>query len=244
MNSTRRNSSAVAPAVSKLLEAGETSEASGTCKNASASLDGVVRDVELESLMYGGEGGRTARRRDLAKQAEAAMKNLEDAIDRAVPDLDSYLDKGATEKLKRDAARQSETGDAADQLASKFGKGPDGTPRDPDAARELQESRARMDRAAKSLREGKVVDASRAQSDALDDLRRLRQRLEESQSQSESSSGGEGGDGKSNDRVEIPGPGQSPRGLDVRRRLVDGMKTQSPRGYEDAAERYYKDLLR
>ncbi|MCA9602756.1 MAG: hypothetical protein KC417_12055, partial [Myxococcales bacterium] len=228
--------------VATLLEAGDLGEAQKMSGEASDAVSDLARDLGLASLMFGGRGGESTDRAVRARAAETDARALEDAIDRAIPSMDNYVSEAANRQMHGDSPRQDAAREAAHRLAERFRQGPDGLPLDPDAADAVDRAKDRMADARGALAGGDVVGASRAQTDAAEELADLRRRLE--QSSSKDSSGGDSGETDPRQPVEIPRETADARASDLRRKLLDGLRETAPRGYEEAVRKYYQELLR
>jgi hypothetical protein len=87
-----------------------------------------------------------------------------------------------------------------------------------------------------------VAEASRNEDDAARRLTELREQLE--QDASTSSGGGGGARDDLGGEVRIPGSEEFAGSMDLRRRLLDGMREGAPSGWEEPVRRYYEELLR
>jgi tetratricopeptide (TPR) repeat protein len=229
--------------VSALLKARDLAEAQGMVQRATDAMAALARDLSLSSLMFPGREGETADKSRRAAGAAKEVSALEDAIDRAVPRMASFMGPGGEKQMDGDASRQRETRGAAQKLSEKFNEAPDGMPLDPDAANEMLDAAKRMADAEKALGERDPVGSSRAQEDAAEKLANLRKRLEQAQNQSQSG-GGDSGQMSDREVVTIPSGDDHRSPTEVRRRLLDGMRERPPAGYENAVKRYYEELLR
>lgn len=232
------------------LRTGDLGEAGRMARQASSDLDALSRDLELSSLMFPGQGGRTSESARAAREAADRARELRHAIDQAIPNMQDYVDPQGRKEMRENAKRQSEAQRAAERLAESFDRGPDGSPLLPDASRNLREASEAMARGRRALEKGDPLESARAQEDAARRLTELREELEDNKRSSSSSAGGqggsEGGQGRADNRrrVRIPGAEHHESPMALRRRLLDAMRENPPQGYEDSVKRYYEELLR
>lgn len=224
------------------LSHGDLGEASRMTEEAERSLDDLSRDLDLDAMMFPGHDGETSEASRAARRAGRAVEDLRRDIEAAIPDLLAHLDEGERARMREDVPRQSGAADAAARLSELLAHGTDGTPISPEGAMELETIEHAMREAHGALERGDVAEASRNEDEAARRLTELREQLE--QDASASSSGGGGSRNDLSGEVRIPGTEEFSGSMDLRRRLLDGMREGAPSGWEDPVRRYYEELLR
>lgn len=227
------------------LRTGDLGEARRMAEAAAQDMAGLTRDLDLSALMFPGHEGETSDDARRARSADRQLRDLRRQLDEALPDVASHVDPPGRAQMREDSARQARAREAAERLARQFDEGPDGAALDEQAGRELHDAAREMREAQQALDRGDPLDSARRQEDAARRLTELRERLEQ-ESQSGGGGGGDGGDATRDFRqaVDIPDADQFEGPMEMRRRLLDAMREQAPRGYEDAVRRYYEGLLR
>lgn len=227
------------------LRTGDLGEARRMARAAAQDLRSLSRDLDLSALMFPGAEGERGDDAQRAQEAERELRGVRRQLDQALPDVGRHLRPEDRAAMGEDARRQRQARGAAERLAETFGDGPDGDPLVPDAARELEDVTETLRDAESALKDRDPLESSRLQEEAARRLTELRQRLERQQEQQRS---GDGGGGRSapdfRQPVEIPGAEEHETPMEVRRRILDGMREGAPQGYEDAVRRYYEGLLR
>jgi hypothetical protein len=229
------------------LSTGDLDEARRMAESAGDQLDELARDLELESLMFPGHDGQTARSRRAAADAQRRLRDLRAEIDQTLPDLADHVSTAERGRMKADAPRQRNVRTAAGELAERFDHGPDGNPLSPEIAAGLRDVRRSMDDAIRGLERGDPAGAARAQDEAARRLSELREQVEQDMQRS---SGGGGGRDEGpappglRSEVRIHGADEFSGPMDLRRRVLDAMQDAPPSGYEEAVRRYYEGLLR
>jgi hypothetical protein len=221
---------------------GDLGEASRMTEEASARLEDLSRDLDLDALMFGRSAGASTEASRAARSVSRGLSDLRRELDGAIPDMESHLDPGERARMGEDVPRQGAAADATGRLRETFEHGPDGTPISPEGAIELEAIEGEMRQAAEALERGDVVEASRAEDEAARRLTELREQLE--QDASAESSGGGGSRSDLERDVRIPGSDEFSGSMEMRRRLLDAMREGAPSGWEDPVRRYYEELLR
>lgn len=227
------------------LSAGDLGEADQMVTSAGEQLRTLERDLELDSMMFGGHRGQTARNSHAAEEALQHLQQLETSMAELLPDLRDYLEMAERAQLGGDVTRQQAARQVAHDLAEQFSQGPNGNPLSPDASEVLDEIQRLMDEGARGLAQSDAASAAHNQMGAAQKLAELREQIEQDQQ----SGGGEGSAGSGNaldfsrpvhihDADEFEGP------MEMRRRLLDAMNEAPPAGFEDSVRRYYEGLLR
>lgn len=227
------------------LEAGDLGEARRMAAEAQIDAERLARDLELSSMMFPGREGETAEAAQAARRAAREIDELGRALDDAIPDVSDFMESAEREQLRQDSSTQGRAREAAEGLGQLFEEEPDGAPLSPDGAESMRRATEAMENAQQSLQRGDPLSAGRSQQEAARELTELREKLEQQrqQEQDEGGGGGEGGESEPRDRVQIPGANER-EGSGMRRALLDAMRRGAPPGYEEAAARYYEELLR
>ncbi len=233
--------------VEDALSTGDLGEARRMAEEASLDLDGISRDLDLSALMFPGRNNQTSDAAESAQHAVEQLRDLRQDLDRAIPDIEDFVDDHGRRQMRSDRASQGRVMEAADRLAQQFDEGPDGAPLSPDAARGVREARQAMERGRDALSGEDPIEASRAQDEAARRLSELREELEKQQEQQRGGGGGGSGEGTApefREAVRIPGAEEFEGPSDLRRRLLDAMREGAPEGYSESVRRYYEELLR
>ncbi|MFK7990147.1 MAG: DUF4175 family protein [Sandaracinaceae bacterium] len=226
------------------LRAGDLGEARRMGRAAADNLGELSRDLDLSALMFPGHEGETGADARRARAADDSLRELRRELDEALPDMSSHVQPRDQGQMRSDAERQAEARQATERLAEAFAEGPDGSPLDDDAPRELRDAANDMEGAARALEAGDPLESARLQEEAAARITDLRERLE-NQQQSGGGGGGESGqDDESRRPVVIPDADAFEGPMEMRRRLLDAMREGAPSGYEDSVRRYYEGLLR
>lgn len=227
------------------LRTGDLGEARRMAEAAAQDMAGLTRDLDMSALMFPGHEGETSDDARRARSADRQLRDLRRELDEALPDVASHVDPQGRAQMREDGARQGRAQEATERLAQQFEDGPDGAPLDDNAGRELRDAARDMRQADQALGRGDPLESARHQEEAARRLTELRERLEQ-ESQSGGGGGGDGGEAQPDFRrpVDIPDADQFEGPMEMRRRLLDAMREQAPRGYEDAVRRYYEGLLR
>ncbi len=227
------------------LKSGDLGEANVMSQRAQQEVEALARDLELSALMFPGHGGRTRAAAQQARDASRDMTALRDAVNRAIPELDTHVDAAGRAEATQDQERQREVDEASRALEEAFAASPDDAPLYPEGAEAMAEARSRMEGAQRALQRGDTVGASTEQQEAARRLTELREELERQQQQQQEQSGGGGGSGdRSSEGQRVVIPGQAEPRDELRRRVLDAMRDGSPSGFEDPVRRYYEELLR
>jgi len=235
------------------LRTGDLSEARSMARQAHGQLEQAAASLEQDARMFPGHNGETARRAAEAAQAGEALRQLEQRIGNAMPDLSGELGAAERGQMRGDVPPQQGARKKADELGKQLGQTPDeGAPLSPMGERGLGEISEAMRRAEQALEQGDAKQASLEQDDARSRLDQLAQQLQQRRGggKPQGQSGrqrGEGDDGNDLDadaRVRIPGADEFQGPKEQRRRLLDAMREAAPTDYEAAVQRYYQELLR
>lgn len=231
------------------LRSGDLSEARRMADEAARDLNDLAQGLGMDARMFPGHQGERRQQARRARGAASRMHDLQRALEQSTPQSASMLEESERRQLEHDVEAQRKARDAAGKLAERFSEGPEGTPVSPDAARTLRDVQRQMRDAEKSLQEGNAREASSAQHDAAQRLESLQQRLQE-RLQRKGSSGDGGGGGTAAGRRQLDAPVKIPDAdehvgpMEMRRKVLDAMREDGPRGYEGAVKQYYQELLR
>lgn len=204
-------------------------------------LSGLGRGLDLDAMMFPGHDGHVGRAARAARDGERAARELERAIERAIPDLAAHLETSERSQLTGDATRQASARQATSELRERLERlpmGPSGT----EIAEGLREVVDQMQRAEGSLTAADAPSAARTQDEAAQRLTEIRRSIEQEQSGGGGSSSGPAE--ISREAVLIPRADAFQTPMEERRRVLDAMGDPAPRGYDDAIRRYYEGLLR
>ena len=241
-----------------LMEARDFSEARKMAQQAERSAARMNSYLEL----YAKRPGQLARGPDVdeaLENGEMAQKDTRDInamLDKLFPDPQDILTPDERARMQRMQQKQQalqqqagELGQKMDALAEQlplFG----GEPR-----ANLDAAQGEMGEAGRALGEGQLPGAAAHKRRAAEQLKQLRQALQEA---SKGSGGGmplplgmgqgQGGrNGRQGNRiedVEIPQQDPNRAGPKFREELLDAAKQKPPTRYEDAVRRYYEELIR
>jgi len=228
--------------VEAALAAGDLGEARRMAERATDSLDGLERDLMLDSIMFPGHEGSGRGNGAIARDGARSAAGLAEAIERAIPDLAQHLGEEERAQLRGDESRQASAREATAEVEQRLGSLPMGES-GAQITEGLQRAVSSMREAEAHLSEEHAFDAARSQGEAAQRLTEVRRQIEMDQ---QNQSGG--GDGNSNpqphEAVVIPGAGRFEASMEERRRVLDAMQENGPSGYSDAVRRYYEGLLR
>ena len=228
--------------VEAALAAGDLGEARRMAERATESLDGLERDLMLDSIMFPGHDGHVRDNASVAREGARSAAGLAEAIERAIPDLAQHLGEEERAQLRGDESRQASAREATAEVEQRLASLPMGES-GAQITEGLQRAVSSMREAEAHLSEEHAFDAARSQGEAAQRLTEVRRQIEMDQ---QNQSGG--GDGNSSpqphEAVVIPGAGRFEASMEERRRVLDAMQESGPSGYSDAVRRYYEGLLR
>ncbi len=230
------------------LRSGDLGEAFRMADAASTPLDELVRDLQLDAMMFPGHTGATARNARATAEATRRVRALRDGIDAVLPDLRHHLDAAERSQIVADAPRQRAANAGTARLEAAFEGPPDGEALLPEAADALRAVRRQMDEAARALDRGDPAAAASTQDEAARGLTALREQIEQDSERAAGGGGGgeAGGGGQRSEGgpVRIRAAGDHEGATELRRRLLDAMQRDTPAGFEASVQRYYEGLLR
>jgi hypothetical protein len=224
------------------LEQGDAQEARAMAQRAAEDLEGVSGEMELDARMYPGPDGSRADAARKAGQLAKDAARLAEQIGEALPQPQEGLSPGDGQQLRKQAPEQRGLGEQAGKLAQELrDKGP----------RSLSERMGRatqaMRGAADALERGDVREAQAGQREALERLSELNEELARQQRASGRGGqrSGESGERPGTDeKVTIPQQGDDARRAELRRRVLDARRAQTPDAFQRSVERYYQEILR
>jgi hypothetical protein len=237
------------------LRSGDLAEAARMAEQAAERTDDLARGIAAERTFFGPRNVRWAETMRAAREADRRMRDLAREIPEATTAASDFVDGADREQLRADAPRQRRVREATVALRERIRSGRDGAPESNENVRALEGAADRMQAAERALERGDPRDAARAQEDALRQLEALRDQLENEARGGGQGSGGSSGWDASGGRwggsgmargevVRIPGADEFRGPAERRRRVLDAMREETPRGWEDAMQRYYQEVLR
>ncbi len=227
--------------VEAALSSGDLGEARRMASEAEEALGALGRSLDLDAMMFPGHEGQLGARARSAREGERAARELERAIERAIPNLEQHLEASERASLTGDRERQASARRATSELAERLERLPMGGAGG-EIATGLRQVSESMERAEERLSNVEPSEAARAQAEAAERLTEIRRRIEQEQ---QGGGGGGGSDAsRSRESVVIPDASAFEAPMEQRRRVLDAMGDPAPRGYDESIRRYYEGLLR
>jgi hypothetical protein len=241
------------------LRTGDVAEARRMAQSAQSNLEQAASSLDQDSRMFPGPHGETWERARAAAQAASSLQQLQQQLDRAMPDLGSAMGEAERNQLRGDAKPQRGARERAEALQSQLGGDPSGEdqgrPLSPQGEHGLEQAADAMRRAERALDRGDGQQAALEQEDANERLHQVSEQLarknqrgqqgrEQGNRDSGQREGGDGGDVNPEGPVRIPGADEFSGPVQMRRKLLDAMREQAPNDFEGAVQRYYRELLR
>ncbi len=224
------------------LGAGDILEAERMASLAADHAQELERDLDIMRRMFPGARGETARNAERAQRATRAIESLQSALQQQAPDVSSEMNGEDQQALRGDVDPQQRTRAGTGSLAETLeGKGGN-APLHQEGAQNLRNAERSMQQAERALRGGDPEAAASAQSDARDALQAAQESMREESSGQRGGRGEQEGNDMGSGHVRIPEQNQSASHA-LRQKLIEGMRAARPRGYEQATERYYRELL-
>lgn len=226
------------------LRQGDTQEARAMAQRAADDLGGLASELALDARMFPGSDGSRFEEARKASQLARDVSRFAEQIGDSLPQDRGPLAPDEGEALRKQAPSQRNIGDKAGKLAQELrDQGP------PSMSDQLQRATRAMREAADALERGSLPEAQANQREALEKLAELSDELQRQQRASGGGGGGqEGGDGgrrtTSDQKVAIPQQGDEARRAELRRRVLDARRAQTPDAFERSVERYYQEILR
>ncbi|MCP4503221.1 MAG: hypothetical protein GY822_25065 [Deltaproteobacteria bacterium] len=239
-------------------------------KDIEEALQAVLRaEMHLDELRLNADnqlfpvfrGAKEQARNNLEQTDESREHALQarELLEEVMPDPAKMLSPPQRRQLQRDAKKQDELQKRAQELGQKMQSLGEEMPIfGPEHRQKLQEAGQAMRRAGGSLKSEDLREARRHQEGARNNLKELRETLEQMGEQGGSggmpmalpSSGmGGKGDGSSgrhrdDDEVEIPDADAYQVPDAYRRDILDAMREDAPEGWQGEVKRYYEELVK
>jgi len=254
------------------LRTGDVAEARRMAQSAQSNLEQAASSIEQDARMFPGHQGETWERARAASQAQSQLNQLQQQLDRAMPDLGPQIGESERGQLRGDAKPQRGVREQAETLQSQLGGSPsaagpegkaqgkpdspgEGQPLSPQGEQGLQQAAEAMRRAERALERGDGQQAALAQEDASERLRQVGEQLARKQQRGQQNGNqrggeqgrraeGDGGESNPEGPVRIHGADEFSGPVQMRRKLLDAMREQAPSEFEGAVQRYYRELLR
>jgi hypothetical protein len=249
----------------RALSMRELDGAQEAVRRAQPALDQLTHDLELDSSgLVPIEPSmlpkmNEARRR--VSQATPKVKEIQEALQKLLPDPRSVLSKEEQKRLGELAKRQGELEQQAGKLQQALSQLAQKAPIFPPQAQgQLGESRGHMSQAASELGNRNPQRGRGEQDLAMDALARFRKGLEDATKNMQQGGGGGGfpypfassesgegqGDGfdPSREKVKIPGAEAHKVPEAFRKDLLEAMKQGTPERYRPDVQRYYEELVK
>jgi len=230
------------------LKTGDLLEAQRMAELASDDARALQHDLDIMGRMFPGPRGETAQNAARAKRATSSIDALRSSLQRSAPDLAAEMNEGDQRAVRGDADPQQHLREDTDRLAQTLEGTPEGSPLHGEGAQSLRNAERAMQRAERALRGAEPAAAASAQEEARDALQAANDAMrgDPSRGQGDGDSQGQqsGQDGNDGSRGHVQLPEHARQNAQARRqKLLDGMRDPTPRGYESAVERYYRELL-
>lgn len=231
------------------LETGDLLEAQRMADLASDEARALQNDLDIMGRMFPGPRGETAHNAARAKRAASSIDALRSSLQRSAPDLAAEMNEGDQRAVRGDADPQQQLREGTERLAKTLEGTPDGSPLHGEGAQSLRNAERAMQRAERALRGAAPASAASAQEEARDALQAANDAMrgdpalgERGDGEDQGQQNGQDGNDGSGGHVQLPEHAR--QNAEARRqKLLDGMRDPTPRGYESAVERYYRELL-
>jgi hypothetical protein len=225
--------------LSHALEQGDLDEARSMAHETVDQLRGLGYELrEEERRSWEGLRPGIKKARDHVDEAGGTAKKLSDEIDQIFPKAGELLTPGERSKLSELRERQAATRRRTEELRKemeKRGKDSGGS-----SAEGMQRAGDHMMRAERSLDEGDPRDSVGEEGQAAEQLHQLRKDVQQQRRPKQEGPGSS----SMKETVKIPG-GDDFRGPEeFRRDLLDAMKRQAPKEYQEQVRRFYEELAR
>ncbi|MGM0577837.1 MAG: DUF4175 family protein [Myxococcota bacterium] len=231
------------------LERGDVEPAREQAKEMSGECDGLGSEI--------GEGESRELDMERADDMQDAMKRLGKS-GKLADDLASELDKLEQAMNRPPSAGEQREASRLQRLQQKLGEGAGDLQgeleeleeMDPGAKEalepQLEEARRQMKEAGQRLGEDEPERATRHQREALQQLKKARESMDERRQRARSQEGDGEGPGVNDPRrkVSIPEEDDYRAPKAFRQEVLENMKERAPERYHDAIERYYEELVR
>ncbi len=227
--------------LARALEQGDLDQARSMAREAADNLRGLgfeLTDEERRMQWAGAPRPQVRKARERVDEAGQTAKRLADEMDQVFPKPNELLGPGDRKKMselrERQAALRKRTDEARQQLEKKSKEGAaslgDG----------MKQASQHMQRAERSLDEGDPRDSAGEEQQAADQLKQMRRDAHEQRRPRQEGAGG----GMEKETVKIPGADEYRGPQEFRRDLLDAMKREAPKDYQEQVKRYYQELAR
>lgn len=226
------------------LRQGESGEARNMAERAASDLEALAMEMRLDARMYPGRDGSRMNAAREAEQLARDVSRFADEVEASAPREPEQLSHDEREALRKQAPNQRTLGERAGKLASEARE------RGPSTMRSgLERAREAMRAAENALERGDLEKSRADQRDALDRLRETSQELERQARASSGDDGprdgkGQAREGRDDEKVLIPEGATDTRRSELRRRVLDARRAETPASFERSVERYYQEILR
>jgi hypothetical protein len=178
---------------------------------------------------------------------EMLAREIADELAKTMPSPSQTMSKEDRQRLDELQKRQGALRKQAQEMARELGKsrpGPDGKPQPSPVPREISqglgEAGEHMQRAEGDLRGQEPRDAVSEQAQALDQLQKMKQQMQEQRRPQSGQSQGQ----QWKEPVRIPGADEFRAPKEFRQDLLDAMKRGAPREYKEQLKKYYEELAK
>jgi len=179
--------------------------------------------------------------RQAVTEGEATMRDVNDAL-RELMQMGQPQPGDAEGEAMRDLAeQQAQVQERLEGLQQRMDEAGERFPFGEEISETLEGARESMEGAGQSLRQGQPRPALRGEQQAIEGLRQARQEMQQMMQQQRQQQRQQQGR-NSEDRVEIPGEGDSGR-ANFRQDVVDAMREGGVESYTEELRRYYDSLL-
>jgi Domain of unknown function (DUF4175) len=226
------------------LRQGEVQEARNMAERAASDLESVAGEMRLDARMFPGHDNSRPQAARKADELAREVSKFAREIEQNMPHEPDQLSSDERQALQKQAPGQKNLGERAGKLAeASREEGPAGVPSGLDRASQS------MKEAENALEQGDLSRARTQQREALDRLREVARQIEQQQratrgGRAKGEGRGEGRDNSSDEKVAIPDNEGDSRRSELRRRVLDARRANTPDSFERSVERYYQEILR
>jgi hypothetical protein len=228
----------------KMLQAGDLDEARGMARQADQGLEGVKADLrEEEARAWHAPRPGQKKAREHVEEGEKIARQLADQIDKTLPKPGDLMNPADQKKMSELSERQRAARKRAQELQRELQKpGADGKPMAmPQQLNDgLRDAGHHMERAGNELQQRDARDAAGEESQALEQLQKLKEQMQQQRRPRDQMAGGR----IDKEPVKIPGADEYKAPKEFRQDLLDAMKRQAPSEYRDQVKHYYEELVK
>jgi hypothetical protein len=226
------------------LDQADLDQAREAAHGAAEQLGNLARRLRRhEDRQWEANRARMHEARERVEESEPIARKLADELAEVFPKPDELLPPAERRKLDglgtAEEALRRRTDEARKDLERRLSRSPSGQPGE--AGEGLGQAAEHMGRASQALRQGNPRSSLGEEGQAADELQRLRQQV---QRERRPRSEGAGGGVASKETVKIPGADEYRAPHEFRQDLLDAMKREAPRQYQDQVRRYYEELVK